>query len=255
MRPVIAIAWKDFRGLVISPMFMVIAGFFCALLSYIFMRQIFEFAARSMAGPGPMGGGGLNIHMTVFVSHISIVNLLFLFMVPILTMRALAEEKKMRTYDLLLTSPITATQITLGKYLSVYASALVLLALAFLYPLGTSLFADFHFGPVLTSFLGLALLTGVYVAIGMFASSVTSSIILAAFLGAVLILSFWFIGQGGGFSDSPMFLAIMEHLSVGQQFMSFVRGTIKLSAVIYMLSGITLFVFLTQRVVESSRWR
>lgn len=253
MRATLAIAWKDFRSLVSSPIFFVISGLFCCLLSFTYIRQIFDFAKRSMILANQ--GQGMNIHMSVFASHLSLVNLILLLAIPVFTMRALAEEKKMRTYDLLLTSPITATQISLGKFLAVFMSGTVLLLIAAAYPLGTALFADFSWGPLISSFIGLALLMGIYIAIGLFASSVTSSVILAAFLGMVLILSFWFIGQGAGFSDDPFVSAIFEHVSVGQQFVSFLRGTLKVTAIVYMLSAIALFVFLTQRVVESSRWR
>jgi ABC-2 type transport system permease protein len=253
MRALMAIAWKDFKSLCTSPIFLIISGLFCSLLSFTYIRQIFDFAQRSSMMA--QAGQNMNLHMTVFASHLSLVNLILLLAIPVFTMRALAEEKKMRTYDLLLTAPITATQISVGKFLAVFGCGMILLLLAALYPIGTALFADFNWGPFITSFIGLALLMGIYIAIGLFASSVTSSVILAAFLGMVLILGFWFVGQGAGLSDDPFWSAFFEHVSVGQQFISFLRGTLKLSAVVYMVSTIVLFVFLTQRVVESSRWR
>lgn len=252
----LTIAWKDFKSLITSPIFLVIASLASCLWSFIYLRQILEFAARSMAGP-MMGGqaGGQSIHFTVFTSHIWLTNLLFIVVIPALTMRLLAEEKKMRTYDLLLTSPITATDIALGKFLAGYGAALTLMFISMLYPLGTALFADFAMAPLLTSYLGLAFVVGLYVAVGVYSSSLTDSVLLAVIMGVIFNLTLWFISQGSEFSNQPIFAAIMEHLSVGQQFVSFVRGTLQISATVFFLSAITLFVFLTQRVVESSRWR
>lgn len=252
----LTIAWKDFKALVTSPIFWVLSGLSACLWSFIYLRQVLEFAARSMAGPAMgMGQGQANIHFTVFTSHIWLVNLVFIFVVPALTMRLLAEEKKMRTYDLLLTSPITATDIALGKFLAGYGATLVLAFISMLYPLGTSLFAEFQIAPLLSSYFGLALVLGVYVAVGVFSSSLTESIFLAVIMGVIFNLALWFVAQGSEFSNHPMFSAVMEHLSVGQQFVTFVRGTLQVSAVVFFLSAIALFVFLTQRVVESSRWR
>lgn len=253
MNALFAIAWKDFKSLVSSGTFMNIAGLFTALLSFTYIRQILEFSQRNAMMA--QGGQTANIHVTVFTNYLGLVNLILLLAIPAFTMRAIAEEKKLRTYDLLLTAPISATHIAIGKFLAVFGAGLVLVLLASLYPMGTSLFTDFQWGPLLTSLLGVVLLMGIYVAIGLFASSVTSSVIMAAFLGMILILTFWFVGQGSGFSDSPFWTAFFEHLSVGQHFVTFLRGTLKLSAVVYMLSAISLFIFLTQRVVESSRWR
>lgn len=253
MRALFAIAWKDFTGLISSSVFMVIAGLFTALLSFTYIRQILDFAQRNAMMA--QGGQTANIHITVFTNYLGLVNLILLLAIPVFTMRSIAEEKKTRTYDLLLTSPITATQIAMGKFLAVFGAGLVLISFASLYPLGTALFADFQWSPLLTSLLGVVFLMGVYAAIGLFASSVTSSVILAAFLGMILILTFWFVGQGSGFTDSPFWTSFFEHLSVGQHFVTFLRGTLKLSAVVYMVSVVSLFVFLTQRVVESSRWR
>ena len=255
MSATFAIAKKDFKSLVMSPSFFIIAGLFTTLLSYFYMQAIFQFVQQTQYMQSMGGQQGANIHISVFSLILNMVHILLLFAIPVLTMRALAEEKKTRSYDLLLTSPISAAQIAMGKFIAVYGIVLLLLAMALLYPLGTSLFADFQMGPLITSFLGMALLVGVYVGISLFASALTSSILLAAFLGIVLILGFMFLGQAASFSDDPILSAIFEHLSVDKQYGSFLLGSIEVSSVVYFLSAICLFVFLSERVIESSRWR
>jgi ABC-2 type transport system permease protein len=254
--PTLVIAWKDFRSLVTSSVFLVCAAVASCLWSFVFLRQILEFAAKSMAGPMMgMNPEPMNIHFTVFMSHMGVTNVLLIFAVPAFTMRLLAEEKKNRTYDLLLTSPITATHIALGKFLAGFGATMVLLLISFLYPLGASMFADFSFAPLLTTYLGATLLAALYVAVGLFSSSMTDSVLLAVIVGIIFNLSLWFVTQGSEMASSPLVSQIMEQISIGQQYSTFLRGTLQISAIVFFLSAITLFVFLTQRVIESSRWR
>lgn len=256
MKQAWTIACKDFRSLVTSPMFFLAAGASSLLMSYSYLRSLKEFSETSMMGAMQMGGeGGANIQYTVFMGHISITNLLFVMIMPAITMRLIAEERKMRTYDLLLTAPISATDIAVGKFLAAFGAGLILVTLSLIYPLGTRLVAAFSMQQLLVSYLGLALVTGAYVAVGLFASSLTESVLLAVVLGWILNLCLWFVAQGSSFFDGSDFVAVVEHLSIGQHFANFVRGTVNLGSFVFMISLIGFFVFLTQRVVESSRWR
>ena len=255
MRGIVTLAKKDFKLLVSSPTYYVV-GFLCALIwSYSFLRAFLGFADRAGLPPQMLRNQPLNIHFSVFIQHISYINIIFLFAIPALTMRLNSEEKKMRTYDLLLTSPITATEIAVGKFLAGLGAALGLVLVSALYPFGTSLVAEFSWAPLWTSYLGLVALTALYVAVGLFASSLTESAMLSMIMGVILNLMLWFVSQGADFSDGETFTAVMEHLAVGQHFFSFLKGTLSVSSIVFFLSGVSLFVFLTQRVVESSRWR
>src|ERR1700726_3609456 len=118
MRAICTIAGKDFKSLITSPMFYVLSGLSTILWSYSYMRNLLTFAEQSKNYMHPGMEAGMNLQREVFMMHISQINLLFVFVVPALTMRLLAEEKRQRTYDLLLTSPITASQIALGKFLA-----------------------------------------------------------------------------------------------------------------------------------------
>src|SRR3989338_3216813 len=126
MRAIFTLAGKDLRNLLTNPLFYVISGLCTILWSYSYMRNLLQFAQRSQAMMQPGMETGLNLQREVFLMHISQINLLFVFVVPALTMRLLAEEKRMRTYDLLLTSPVSATQIALGKFLAGWGAVSVL---------------------------------------------------------------------------------------------------------------------------------
>ncbi len=253
MRATYTIAWKDIRNLLTSPLFFIIAGLCTILWSYTFIRNVVQFAENSRQNMG--AESGLNLQREVFMMHISQINLLFIFVVPALTMRLLAEEKRLRTYDLLLTSPVTATNIALGKFLAGWAAVLALTLISLLYPLSVRTVTAFPMGPLLSAYLGVALVSGAYVAVGLFASSLTESIVLSVVMGLIFNIMLWFIAQGTGGDSSPVVAAVFEYLSIGQHFLNFILGSIKLKSVVFFTTLIGLFVFLTQRVIESSRWR
>ncbi len=255
MRAILTIAGKDLRNLLSSPLFYIIASMCTVLWSYSFMRALMMFAERSRMMMQPGQESGMNLQREVFLMHISQVNLLFVFVVPALTMRLLAEEKRLGTYDLLLTSPISAAQIALGKFLGGLGAVGVLTAISALYPLGTRLVAAYPMGPLFSAYLGVMLVASAYVAVGLFASSLTESILLSVVLGLIFNILLWFLSQGAGSISTPWLQGLMEYLSLGQHFLNFILGAIKLNSLVFLLSLSGLFVFLTQRVIESSRWR
>jgi len=235
-------------------MFFVIASVCSIIWSIRYLQDLFSFAARlQMASMG--GPSGMNINYQLFLQHISNVHLIFIFAIPAVTMRLLSEEKKQRTYDLLLTSPITATDIAVGKFLAGYGAVAVLILLSFVYPMATAALAEFSWPTLLAAYLGILLVSGFYVAVGVFASSLTESAMLSVVLGVLFNLTIWFLGVAQESVDSSLWNSVLSYISIGQQFFNFIKGTIRLSSVLFFLSSITFFVFLCQRVVESARWR
>lgn len=248
---------KDFKQIFFNPVFFLMSGLCCSIWGFVFPRKIFEFSRIAGVNPFAQGGmgGGYNIYETVFISHISLTNILLLFIVPIFTMRLIAEEKKLRTFDLLLTAPITSTKIVLGKFFAAYAVVLILVTLSFLYPLSTYWFAEFNIALLASAYLSIALLTGVYTAIGLFSSSLTSSIMLSVFLGVIFSISLFFVALGGQFFSNPVYSAVADYLSISTHLDSFFRGNVVSTSIIFFFIVIGFFLFMTQRVIESSRWR
>ena len=249
---------KDFRQTLVNPVFFLMAGLCCAIWGFVFPRRLFEFSRVAGVTPfADQGGltGGYNIYETVFVNHLSLTHLLLLFIVPIFTMRLISEEKKLRTFDLLMTAPITSTKIVLGKFFAGYAVVLILVFLSFLYPFSTSWFVEFNVRLLVSAYLSIALLMAVYTAIGLFSSSLSASVMLSVFLGIIFSVSLHFISLGEGFSDHPFYSSAMEYLSISTHLDSFFRGNILSSSVFFFLILAGFFVFMTQRVIESSRWR
>ncbi|MCB0350603.1 MAG: ABC transporter permease subunit [Bdellovibrionales bacterium] len=254
MRSTLLIAWKDFKQIILSPSFFLVAAFCAIIWSITYKGFISNFAGEMMAS-NMQGRPAPNIIRVVFTQHIQVTNLLFIFIVPALTMRLISEEKKSRTYDLLLTSPITATNIVIGKFMAGIAAAATLLAISFLYPAAMGFVADFSWTTLLSLYLGIFFITALYTGAGMFASSLTESPMLAFIMGVIFNFLIWFIGPSTSGTEIKWLASVMEYLTVGTQMMGFVNGAIQISAVIFFITAISFFVFLSQRVVESSRWR
>ncbi len=255
MRAIGTIAWKDLKNLLVSPLFYVISGLCTVLWSYSYMRNLLAFAEQTRMTMQQGMDPSLNMQREVFMAHISQINLLLVFVVPAFTMRLLSEEKRMRTYDLLLTAPISATQIALGKFFAGMGTVGVLTLISLLYPLFTRLVAEFPIAPLASAYIGVLFIAGAYVAVGLFASALTESAMLSVAMGFIFNIMLWFISQGAGSETQPNLSAVLEYMSVGQHFLGFILGVVKLKSLVFFVSLIGLFVFLTQRVIESSRWR
>jgi ABC-2 type transport system permease protein len=257
MNPILAIFKKEFRGFYLGPQFYTVC-FLCAVIfSWIYPIQLSLFNetlknATYMQGVSPQQ---LNIHYAVFLRQLSYLNLMLIFVVPALTMRLFAEERKLRTFDLLLTSPITSTDIVIGKYLAALSAVFGIIFIAISYPLATRIFTEIQWAPLMISFGGLFLVGAVYAAMNLFCSSLTDSAIVAYVMAVIFNVSIWFIGIGVEVVDSPLARQIFEHISLNQHLASMVEGTIRTNSLVFMASLIFLFCFLCERVVESMRWR
>ena len=251
----VLIAGKDFKSMFLSPLFFAWAGISFIFLSYIFPRDLFRFA-MSYAMPvfGPNADQGGSIHFDVFIAHISYINLILLFSIPVLGMKLLSEEKQNRTFDLLMTSPISSLQIVLGKYFALFLLISVFLFFSLFYPLSTGFFVDIPLGPLFSSYLGLFFLSALYSAVALFASSLSASLFLSAFIGMILNISLWFISQQGEVGSS-LWGGVVSYLSLSTHLTNFIKGSIVISSVVFFLSAVVFFLFLVFKSVEFVRWR
>jgi ABC-2 type transport system permease protein len=182
---------------------------------------------------------------------------LFMFLIPAITMRSLAEERKEGTFELLATRPLTDWQIVLGKYLACLLLVLFTLLPTLVYyysvhSLGNPV-GNIDTGAVIGSYIGLFLLGGVFVAIGLFASSVTSNQIIA-FTIAVFLCFFAF----SGFDSLSTLLSLqnlgLQDLSINQHYQSISRGVLDTRDLVYFLSFIALFLVITKTIMGGRKW-
>ncbi|MDO7906976.1 ABC transporter permease subunit [Paenibacillus sp. JX-17] len=181
---------------------------------------------------------------------------MFLFIIPLLTMRLIAEEFRQGTDELLLTSPASVTEIIFGKYLASLAMLLVLILCSLFYPLIMSFFGPVNLTMILTSVIGLFLLGAGMMAIGLFASTLSQHQMIAAVAGFILMLAFWMMDSLGGSSDTGSKLhQWIDPFSLTVRFDSFAKGLLNGSDILYFVTLAGLFILLSIQVVERKRWR
>jgi ABC-2 type transport system permease protein len=180
--------------------------------------------------------------------------IIILFIMPMITMRTYAEEKRSGTMELLLTSPLTDVQIILGKFLGamgLFAAMLLVTAIdiAILFRLGNP-----EWKPVLTGYLGLLLLGGCFLSLGLLISSLTRNQIVAGVMTFGVFLLLWIVNW---FADSvgPTARDVLNYLSITAHLEDFTRGILDTKHIVYYLSFITFGLFLTAKSVDSERWR
>lgn len=257
MNGTLTIFKKELKGFYFQPTLWVIGFLVSIIFGWVYTIQLNLFAQKLLnyVAQQDIPANQLNIHYGVFLPQLSYLNLLLIFVVPALTMKLFTEEKKMRTFDLLLTSPVTSLQIVLGKYLAALGAVLGLVLIALAYPLATASFAKINWLPLCIAFVGIFLVGAVYAAMDLFASSLTENTISAYVSSVMFNVSIWFISIGAGVVDSESARRIFEHISLNTHLSSLVEGTIRTNGLIFFISLIVLFCFLAERVVESSRWR
>ena len=177
---------------------------------------------------------------------------IFLLIVPVITMKTFAEERRQRTDQLLYALPIGMTRVVLGKYLALLAVFAVPMLIVALYPLVLNLYGTLSFRTILVSYIGFLLLGASLLAIGMFISSLTESQPLAAggtFL--ILLLNFF---SGSLASYVSVGSGLLTCLCLFDRVDDFVYGILNLNSVVFYLSVIAFFVFLTVQACEKRRW-
>jgi ABC-2 type transport system permease protein len=183
-----------------------------------------------------------------------IVPLIYLFFIPAITMRVIAEEKKSGTIELLVTMPVRDVEIVLGKYIATLILLASALALTFAYPVTIALLGDPDGRALIGGYLGLLLMGASYLAIGVFTSGLTPNQIVAFITGFALIFVFFMLDKVIIFFPGPL-ASILEYASVTYHFENLARGVIDTRDLVYYGSLIALFLFLAVRSLEARKWR
>jgi len=254
MSNTLAIADKELRSYFSSPIAYIVIGLFALLFGYFFVAILAFFVRQSMSmGQMQMGPQSVNVNQQLIRPLLQNVTILDLFLLPMVTMRLYAEEKRSGTIELLLTSPLTDLQIVMGKFLGALALYLVMLAVS-LIPVATLfIYGNPEWRPLVTAYLGLVLLGGCFISLGLFISSLTKNQIVAAVVTFAAFLFLWVITWIGSFSGPTMdkltgYLSIIDHLD------DFLKGVIDTTHLVYYLSFITFGLFLTAKAVDTERW-
>jgi ABC-2 type transport system permease protein len=230
------IAWRELRAYFTSWMAYVVMAGFLAISGFIFYVILVESREAQMR----------------WAFHNMTITLLFVG--PLLTMRLVAEEKRSGTFELLMTSPVTEAQVVVGKFLAALGLLAFMLILTFEFPIVLMRYGEPDIGPLLCGYVGFLLAGACFVAVGVLASAVADSQVVAGFMGFGLSLLFWIIGWAAN-QAGPKVAEVLRYLSFLTHFEDFGRGVIDTKSVIFYLSIIVFCLFAAMRVLESRRWR
>lgn len=257
MRNTLTIAGKELQGYFVQPVAYVVLTVFLLLGGWFFfsmLRQFDEMVQLIQMMGQQSQLGQMNLNTRVIDPLLHDLSIVLVIVMPALTMRVFAEEKRTGTYELLLTAPVRTGEIVAGKFIAAAVFTLIMVVLAWIFPLILMIFGDPEVGVMFAGYVALALLALTFVAVGLFTSSLTQNQIIAAISSfGILILLYvisWPAEAGGG-----VIWSILKYLSLPEHFSTMVRGLIDTSDIIFFVSAIVLSLFLTQRAVESARWR
>lgn len=263
MRNVLAIAKKELYLYFTTPIAYVaffatsfIGAFFFLTLTSAYQRQSLQF----MQFQAPQLLERLNLTDMVALPLLMNMGVIFIFVVPFLSMRLLAEERRNRTMELLMTVPARSSEIVLGKYLAALAMVLVLVLLVAVFPFllgfyatGTSGGGGIEWQTISLGLFGLFLCGAAFMALGLFVSSLTESQVVAALLTFLVLLVTWIVGWKAAEVEG-VWREVLTHLSSVSHLYSFARGILDAKDVVYYLSAVILGLFLTHRALEARRW-
>lgn len=237
MRNTLFIAGKELRSYFVSPVAYVIVAFWLVATGFFFWRSVDVTNEATLRD--------------VF----SVVTILLLLISPALTMRLLAEESRTGTLELLLTAPVRDWSVVIGKFLGALGLYAVMIGLTLFYPILLMLLGgNPDWGPIWSGYIGLLLLGMSFLAVGLFASSLTSNQMVSAVIAFVILLILFVISQVAG-SVSTGVGDFLSKFSLTDHFDSFPRGIIDLKDVIFYLTFTAVVLFFTIQVVEGRRYR
>ncbi len=257
MKNVLLILEKDVRSFFSSYAAYAVMGIFLLISGYFAFSSFLYFSLISfqLASNPFMGGERINLTEVVVPALFLNMGVIMLLMMPVLTMRSFAEERKRGTHELLCTLPLRDAEIVWGKYLAclsvfVAMTAPTLIYFAVLRAVG----GVFEWKTLLSAYLGLVLLGGSFIALGIFVSTLTDSQVVASSLSFGCLLLFWILGWSGEMARGGFGL-FLQNLSIFYHFERFAKGVLSLADILYYILFISYFLYATLRALELRVWR
>jgi ABC-2 type transport system permease protein len=254
MRNVFTICGKELKSYFTSPIAYLLMALFGLIFGYFFFSATIFFV--NMGLRAQVGGQNqpMSINDYVIAPLLGNASVVGLFLIPLISMRLFAEEKRTGTIELLMTSPLSDWQIILGKWLGAMAMYLCVLAVSALNVGLLFFWGAPDWRPILTGYLGLILQGGTVLAIGTFISSTTRNQIIAGAATFAICLLLWVLSWVSSYNDASWAAAI-AYCSILTHFEPFSKGIIDTKDVVFYVSAIFLGLFMTARSLESLRWR
>jgi ABC-2 type transport system permease protein len=252
---------KELKQFFVSPIAYVVMMIFLTMSGYFFYVYMIQFSLsyqnyKNMVQfyKNPEMLTQFNLNQMVIAPALYNMMFVFLFILPLIMMRSLAEERKQKTDQLLMTSPITSGELIMGKFFGSFFFIMIMLIPTFAYQGLLFYYSSPELGPVITGYFGVMLFAAAGVSIGLFASSLTENQIIAAVISFVILLFMFIINMGAVTEGSWMF-KILQYISVSDHIRNPLQGVLDTRDIVYFGSIIFLFLFMTKRSLESKGWR
>ena len=254
MRNVLIICRKELRSYFVSPIAYLLLTMFAVIMGFFFWNALGYFVYMGIESQMQGEMFPMNVNEQVIRPLLSNMSVVGLFLIPMITMRLFAEEKRSGTIELLATSPVRDTEVIVGKWLAaviMYGSMMLLTGLNFLFLFK---YGNPDWKPLAIGYLGLQLQAAALLAIGTFISTLTKNQIVAgaATFGACLLL--WILEWVSGY-ETATWARVLSYMSVITHFESFAKGVLDVKDAVYYATVTFLGLFLTARSMESLRWR
>jgi len=240
MRSVFVLAWKEIKQIFLSPIAYTFLSVFVVFVTFFFFRDFFVVSQATMDG------------------FFGLFPIAFAVVIPGLTMRTWAEERKQGTIEFLLTSPIETWHIVVAKFLAGLALVVLCAAMTVYVPYTVRLFGPLDWGPVIGSYLGSIFLGATFISVGMFLSSFTQDQIVSFLLGAIVLLALVLVGHpivSDEFTPGGWAAAFTRAISPTTRFQSIGRGVIDVRDLYYFVAMTAFFLYLNVRAIDLRRWR
>ncbi len=231
-----AIFQRELRAYFQTPVGYIFIGMFLAVSGYFF-------AVSNLLPKSPDLGEVLSNML-----------MMFLFLIPILTMRLLSEEKNSRTDQLLLTAPVSVRSIVLGKFAAACAMYLITLAVTLLYLFVIGMHGTPDYAKIFCNYLGFVLLGFAFISVGLFVSSLTQNQSSAAIGTFAALMLLYAMDWSQSVIHSKVLLAILDCINVTKWYAEFGLGVLSIPAIVYYMSFTAVFLLFTIRVVDRRRW-
>lgn len=239
MRNIVTLAQRELAAYFFSPIAYVVIALFLSLSGFFFISMVF-----TPGNPASM--------RPVFEF---VIPMILFFALPIVAMRLMSEELRSGTIEQLMTAPVTDAQVILGKFFGVLVFYVAMLATTVVHWIMVGLYGDTDFGATVAAYIGLLGLGGLFLAVTLFFSTCTKNQVIAALASLVVLGLFTWLPMLVSQHVEGTLRAVIQHAGVMPHYQEFSRGLIDLNHVLYFLSGIALFLFLSVKVLESKRWR
>jgi ABC-2 type transport system permease protein len=236
MTPALVISRREIRTYFNSPVAYIVVPVFVIITGYLFFTQLFLEKQADMRG------------------FFNIMPLLFMFMIPAITMRLLADEKASGTLELLITMPVRDSEVVIGKFLAAMALLCTAIGLTLVFAITVKSLGPLDRGPTIGGYLGLVLMGGAYVSIGVMASALTRNSIVSFIVAFAISFALYLLGRLTQFLPQSL-QKLVAYLSIDGHFDNIGRGVIDTRDVIYYFSVMVVCLLIATLSLESRRWK